>query len=209
MSDTQPAAALYVISAPSGAGKTSLVKQALQEDPRLRMSVSYTTRRQRPSEEHGRDYYFVDRHRFREMVDGGAFLEHANVFDNHYGTSRQQVQELIREGHPVILEIDWQGARQVRAAMPEAITIFVLPPSRAELERRLRDRRSDSDAVIARRLRDAVADMGHWNEFDYVVVNEDFASAVRDLRAILAARAGHLRATRPALRTLVEGLLAA
>ena len=208
-SDAGSAAALYVVSAPSGAGKTSLVKAALQRDPRLRLSTSYTTRTRREKETDGVDYYFVDRAAFDAMVAAGDFLEHANVFDNCYGTSRAQVQRLIAGGHPVILEIDWQGARQVRAAMPEAITVFVLPPSREELERRLRERRTDSDAVIERRLRDAVADMGHWNEFDYVLVNEDFEVAVREFQAILAGGGEPLRASRPALRPLLGRLLAA
>ena len=209
MSETPAVAGLYVISAPSGAGKTSLVKAALAGDPRLRLSVSYTTRTKRPAEEHGRDYYFVDRAAFEGMVRSGAFLEHASVFDNLYGTSREQVEALIAQGHPVVLEIDWQGARQVRSAMPTAVTVFVLPPSRAELERRLRDRATDSAAVVERRLRDAVADMGHWNEFDYVIVNEDFDVALRDLQSILAARCEGLRASRPALRPLIDRLLAA
>jgi guanylate kinase len=209
LSDLRSAAALYVISAPSGAGKTSLVKEVLATDPRLRLSISYTTRRKRPNEEDGRDYFFVDRQEFEAMVADGAFLEHACVFDNYYGTSREQVQSMIDQGHPVVLEIDWQGARQVRAAMPGAVTVFVLPPSRAELERRLRSRGSDTDAVIERRLRDAVADMGHWNEFDYVIVNEDFRGAVNDLRAILAARGDHLRGTREGLKPLLDRLLAA
>jgi guanylate kinase len=202
-------AALYVVSAPSGAGKTSLVKAALQRDPRLRLSTSYTTRTRREKETDGVDYHFVDRAAFDAMVAAGDFLEHANVFDNCYGTSRAQVRRLIAGGHPVILEIDWQGARQVRAAMTDAITVFVLPPSREELERRLRERRTDSDAVIERRLRDAVADMGHWNEFDYVIVNEDFEAAVRDFQAVLAGRGEPLRGSRPALRPLLGRLLAA
>src|SRR5262245_203404 len=202
------AAALYVISAPSGAGKTSLVKKALERDPNLRMSISYTTRRRREKEVEGCDYYFVDRSGFEAKIAGGDFLEHANVFDNLYGTSRSQVDGLIAKGHPVILEIDWQGARQVRAAMSDAVTVFVLPPSRAELERRLRERKTDSDAVIERRLRDAVADMGHWNEFDYLIVNEDFEAAVRDFQAILAGRGEALRASRPGLRELLGQLLA-
>ena len=209
MSEPRGAPGLYVISAPSGAGKTSLVKAALERDPRLRLSISYTTRQKRPAEEHGRDYFFVDRENFDAMVRAGAFLEHASVFDNFYGTSRDQVQGMIAQGHPVVLEIDWQGARQVRAAMPGARTVFVLPPTRAELEKRLRTRGSDSTAVVERRLRDAVADMSHWDEFDFVIVNEDFDAAVRDLQSILAARGEALRATRPALRPLIAQLLAA
>ena len=209
MSKARPKAALYVISAPSGAGKTSLVEAALERDQRLRLSISYTTRTPREKEADGREYFFVDRDRFGAMVAAGDFLEHASVFDNLYGTSRSQVQKHIAEGHPVVLEIDWQGARQVRTAMPSAITIFVLPPSRAELERRLRARGTDSQAVVERRLRDAVADMGHWNEFDYVIVNEDFEQALRDLQAILSGRGRPLEASRPELKPLLERLLAA
>jgi guanylate kinase len=209
LSEERAAAALYVVSAPSGAGKTSLVKAALDRDPRLRLSISHTTRKRREHEVDSVHYFFVDRPRFDAMVAAGEFLEHAEVFDNFYGTGRAQVQRLISEGHPVILEIDWQGARQVRAAMPDAVTVFVLPPSREELERRLRDRKTDSDAVIARRLRDAVADMGHWNEFDYVIVNEDFEAAVRDFQVILAGHGEALRGSRPELRSLLGRLLAA
>jgi guanylate kinase len=209
LSEPRGAAGLYVISAPSGAGKTSLVKAALERDPRLRLSISYTTRPKRPTEENGRDYFFVDRTTFDAMVQSGAFLEHASVFDNLYGTSRDQVQGMIAQGHPVMLEIDWQGARQVRAAMPGARTIFVLPPTRAELEKRLRARASDSAAVVERRLRDAVGDTSHWDEFDYVIVNEEFDAAVRDLQSILSARGEALRSARPALRPLITQLLAA
>jgi len=209
LSKARPKAALYVISAPSGAGKTSLVEAALERDQRLRLSISYTTRTPREKEADGREYFFVDRDRFGAMVAAGDFLEHASVFDNLYGTSRSQVQKHIADGHPVVLEIDWQGARQVRTAMPSAITIFVLPPSRAELERRLRARGTDSQAVVERRLRDAVADMGHWKEFDYVIVNEDFEQALRDLQAILSGRGRPLEASRPELKPLLERLLAA
>jgi guanylate kinase len=209
LSKARPKAALYVISAPSGAGKTSLVEAALERDQRLRLSISYTTRTPREKEVDGREYFFVNRDRFGAMVAAGDFLEHASVFDNLYGTSRSQVQKHIAEGHPVVLEIDWQGARQVLTAMPSAITIFVLPPSRAELERRLRARGTDSQAVVERRLRDAVADMGHWNEFDYVIVNEDFEQALRDLQAILSGQGRPLEASRSELKPLLERLLAA
>jgi len=208
LSGERAAAALYVISAPSGAGKTSLVKKALERDPNLRMSISYTTRKRREKEAEGVDYHFVDRPQFEAMVARGDFLEHANVFDNLYGTGRSQVAGLIAKGHPVILEIDWQGARQVRTAMPNAVTVFVLPPSRAELERRLRERKTDSDAVIERRLRDAVADMGHWNEFDYVIVNEDFDRALEELQAVLSGRGRELEASRQGLKPLLDRLLA-
>src|SRR6267142_2312091 len=174
MAHQQPRGHLYLITAPSGAGKTSLVKELLKRRDNLKFSVSYTTRKQRPTEVHGRDYFFVDVPEFERMVAAGEFLEHAQVFDNYYGTARKTVEQELAAGRDVLLEIDWQGAAQVRRLMPEAISVFILPPSRAELERRLRTRATDDEAVIARRLRDAATDMSHWAEFDYVVVNDDF-----------------------------------
>ena len=176
---------LFVIAAPSGAGKTSLVRALMEHDPSLRFSISYTTRQKRPNEVDGRDYFFVANEAFAAMVEGGELLEHARVFDNFYGTSRRQVEASLGAGQDLILEIDWQGAQQIRRAMPECISIFILPPSRAELERRLRNRATDTDEVIRRRLRDAAADMTHWHEFDYVVVNDDFERALEDLRGIV------------------------
>jgi guanylate kinase len=199
---------LFVIAAPSGAGKTSLVKALLQREPGLRVCVSHTTRPRRPAEVDGRDYHFVSVERFRELIAADGFLEYAPVFDNYYGTSRAALEAAFGAGHDVILEIDWQGARQVRARAPGCISIFVLPPSRATLEQRLRNRRTDSDEVIARRLRDAVDDMSHYAEFDYVVVNDDFEAAVADLRRIIAGGVDDLRADRPALHPLLAGLLA-
>ena len=198
---------LFVIAAPSGAGKTSLVRALMERMPELRFSISYTTRRKRETERDGRDYFFVTHEEFERMRDAGAFLEHARVFDNYYGTSREQVESLLAAGDNVLLEIDWQGAQQIRHAMPECRTIFVLPPSRAALEERLRGRRTDAEAVIARRLRDSIADMSHWNEFDYVVVNDDFARATADLEAIIAGAAEHLRRDRSELQTLLPRLL--
>ncbi|WP_184330948.1 guanylate kinase [Povalibacter uvarum] len=198
---------LFVVAAPSGAGKTSLVRALMKRVPDLRFSISYTTRRQRETEKHEHDYFFVTREQFQQRIDAGDFLEHAQVFDNFYGTSRSQVQGILDSGHNVLLEIDWQGARQIRRAMPQSQSIFILPPSRAELERRLRDRKTDSDEVIARRLRDSIADMSHWNEFDYVVVNDDFERAVNDLQAIVEDRGDAFRATRSELQTLVRSLL--
>lgn len=179
---------LFVLTAPSGAGKTSLVRALLESLPDLRFSVSCTTRPRRAGERDGTDYFFMARAEFERRVTDGEFLEHARVFDHYYGTRHAQVEQLLQAGRDVILEIDWQGARQVREAMPECASIFILPPSRAELERRLRTRGKDSDAVIARRLADAVADMSHYDEFDYLVVNEDFGTAADELRAILVAR---------------------
>lgn len=198
---------LFVIAAPSGAGKTSLVRALMQRMPQLKFSISYTTRAQRATERHGHDYFFVDKPTFEQMVERDEFLEYAQVFDNYYGTSRRQVEELLEAGHNVLLEIDWQGARQIRTAMPEVQSIFILPPSRAELERRLRERKTDSAEVIARRLRDSIADMSHWNEFQYVVVNENFERAVDDLASIIAGHGQSLRADRSELQTLLGSLL--
>jgi guanylate kinase len=176
---------LFVIAAPSGAGKTSLVRALMERDPSLRFSISYTTRQKRPNEVDGRDYFFVSRDEFRAMVERGEFLEHARVFDNFYGTARSQVEASLGRGQDLILEIDWQGAQQIRRAMPECTSIFILPPSRAELERRLRTRATDSDEVIQRRLRDAAADMTHWREFDHVIVNDRFEEALADLLCVV------------------------
>ena len=199
---------LFVIAAPSGAGKTSLVKALLAGDRNRRFSVSTTTRSKRPLEVDGVDYHFVNKDDFQAMIDAGAFLEHAQVFDNWYGTTRAAVDSLRSAGHDVILEIDWQGARQVRARMPDCTGIFILPPSRAELERRLRTRAQDSDEVIARRLRDAAADIAHWDEFDFVVVNDRFDLALEALERILAGDGEASSSERPELPGLVAGLLA-
>lgn len=184
---------LFVIAAPSGAGKTTLVHATVINSPDLRFSISYTTRLQRSNESDGKDYHFVDRAQFEALRAEGDLLESATVFDNFYGTSRNQVEEILADGHNVVLEIDWQGARQVRESMPECVTIFILPPSLAELERRLRDRRTDSEAVIERRLRDAVSDMGRWDEFDYIIINDDLDQAVASLEAVFAGQ-GHAQA---------------
>jgi guanylate kinase len=197
---------LFVIAAPSGAGKTSLVRALMEREPRLRFSISYTTRRQRPAEQHGRDYFFVTKDEFECMVAAGDFLEHARVFDNYYGTARRQVEESLAAGQDLILEIDWQGAGQIRTAMPACISIFILPPSRAELERRLRDRGTDAEDVIQRRLRDAAADMRHWSEFDYVVVNDEFAKSLDDLQSIVAGRGAASRRDRDGLAELASQL---
>jgi len=205
---------LFVIAAPSGAGKTSLVKAALERESNLRVCVSHTTRPKRPNEIAGRDYHFIDVPTFKTLIDADGFLEYAPVFDNFYGTSRAALAEAFGRGHDVILEIDWQGARQVRERTRDAAsgragctTVFVLPPSRAELERRLRGRGTDDATVIARRLRDAVDDMSHYGEFDYVIVNDDFERAVADLRRIVVGPADDLLSTRPALGPLLAELL--
>jgi len=199
---------LFVIAAPSGAGKTTLVQAITRNNPDLRFSISYTTRKQRRNEAHGRDYMFVDKETFESLREQGEMLESATVFDNLYGTSREQVQKHLAAGHSVILEIDWQGAQQVRESMPECVTIFIMPPSHDELVRRLRSRGTDSDEVIERRLRDAYSDMAHWEEFDYVVINDNLDTAVADLEAVLAGGGETLSTGNEALRRAVEAILA-
>ena len=179
-------ARLFVVAAPSGAGKTTLVKELVKRNPDLRFSISYTTREKRRTEVDGADYLFVDLDTFEQKRAEGEMLEYAQVFDNYYATSRSQVEQNLAAGHDVLLEIDWQGARQVRDAMPECVTVFILPPSLRELERRLRDRRTDSPEVISRRLRDALSDMSHWDEFDHIIINDDLQQAVTELEAVLA-----------------------
>ena len=197
---------LFVIAAPSGAGKTSLVRALMERVPALRFSISYTTRARRPTEEHGRDYFFVGKDDFSRMANAGEFLEHATVFDNSYGTARRQVEHSLADGQDLILEIDWQGAQQVRRALPECVSIFILPPSRVELERRLRGRGTDAEEVIQRRLRDAASDMTHWREFDHVVVNDDFGRALGELEAIVTGLPAIGRIDRSALAALAAGL---
>ena len=201
------AARLFVIAAPSGAGKTTLVKALTTRHPELRFSISYTTRKQRRNEAHGVDYLFVDVDEFERLKARGALLESAEVFDNLYGTSRSQVQQHLDAGNPVILEIDWQGAAQVRASMPECVTVFVLPPSVEELEHRLRSRRTDTDAVIERRLQDALSDMSHWEEFDHVIVNDRLEQAVADLESVLAGKGANSAVSNPRVRAAVGRIL--
>ncbi|MCU0804795.1 MAG: guanylate kinase [Burkholderiales bacterium] len=178
---------LFIVSAPSGAGKSSLVNAVLADDPRLALSISYTTRAPRPGEQHGREYFFVARDAFLAMAAAGEFLESAEVHGNLYATSQKQIAAVRAGGRDVVLEIDWQGAQQVRRIFPDAIGIFILPPSVAELERRLRGRGQDSDEVIRRRLAAAAAEIGHAAEFDYVIINKDFDEARRDLAAVVRA----------------------
>ena len=204
MSDA--ASRLFVIAAPSGAGKTTLVHAVVAKHPELRFSISYTTRPQRRNEAHDVDYMFVDKETFESLREQGEMLESATVFDNLYGTSREQVENHLADGHGVVLEIDWQGAQQVRESMPECVTIFILPPSHDELVRRLRSRGTDSDEVIERRLRDALSDMAHWEEFDYAVINDDLDTAVADLEAVLAGSGEALATHNTALRRAVEGI---
>jgi guanylate kinase len=179
---------LYVVSAPSGAGKTSLVRALVASDSRVLVSISHTTRLPRPGEEDGVHYHFVSKSAFQDMRERGAFLECAEVFENDYGTSREWLMEKLRHGLDIILEIDWQGARQVREQIAECVGIFILPPSRDTLVRRLLDRGQDGEAVIAGRMRDARSELSHFDEFDYLIVNDDFDTALSDLQAILRSR---------------------
>ena len=205
---TVKAGRLYVVSAPSGAGKTSLVKALMEREPGLRFSVSYTTRPPRANEVEGRDYHFITPEEFGRMTERGEFLEHAQVFDNFYGTGRAAVREALMAGQRLLLEIDWQGARQVRASMPAAHSIFILPPTRRALEERLTARSTDSPEVIQRRLKDAQRDIAHWIEFEYVVINDRFEQAVVDFQAIVREKGEALRGTRPEVARLAVELLA-
>jgi len=184
---------LFIISAPSGAGKTSLARALINGNDNIVMSVSHTTRQQRSGEVHGEDYFFVGEAEFLQMVDDGIFLEHAQVYGNYYGTSRIAVEELLAAGKHVLLDIDWQGARSVRKIMPQAIAITVLPPSVTELERRLRLRGSDSDEVINSRMQQALDEMAHCRESDYIILNDEFSDALSDLELILAGQSDKLR----------------
>ena len=199
---------LWVIAAPSGAGKTSLVRALLERDPTLKFSISYTTRARRSSEVDGRDYFFVSKEKFLEMAKNDAFLEYACVFDNWYGTGRDHVAQLLAAGSSVVLEIDWQGARQVRERARGSHSVFILPPSVAELERRLRGRKTDSEAVIARRLKDARSDMTHWDEFEHVIVNDDFDGALDRLAAVIAGHGSGSRTDLPEVRAAAAAIVA-
>jgi len=200
---------LYIISAPSGAGKTSLVHALLERDNKVMVSVSHTTRAMREGEGDGTHYNFIDVDTFNSMVEKGVFLEHAQVFDNFYGTSREWVEARLAEGTDVILEIDWQGARLAREAFAEESTgIFILPPSRAALEERLKGRGQDSDEVIARRMRDAVSEIEHYEEFDFLVVNDDFELALAELLAIFTAGRLKREKKQPQIANMIADLLA-
>jgi len=198
---------LFIIAAPSGAGKTSLVNALVTERDNIMVSVSHTTRAMRPGEREGVDYHFVTPQRFKSMVEQGAFLEHATVFDYSYGTSRRRVMDQLAEGVDVILEIDWQGAQQIRELVDECVSIFILPPSKAALLERLRSRRQDSYEVIARRMRDAVKELSHYEEFNYLIVNDDFHHALAELNMLIASE--RLRATKrkEQLADLIDDLL--
>jgi guanylate kinase len=185
---------LFIVTAPSGAGKSSLIGALLKQDPRVRLSISHTTRAPRPGETNGREYHFVDEAAFLGMLERGEFLESAQVHGHRYGTSHAAVASAIKDGHDLVLEIDWQGAEQVRRLHPDSISIFILPPSLDELERRLRARGQDAEAVIRRRLANALEELPHAPEFDYVIINKDFDIAKTDLQAIV--RAERLRSAR-------------
>lgn len=176
---------LYVVAAPSGGGKTSLIAALLERNDGIRLSVSHTTRKPRPGEVDGQHYHFVNEAAFLKLIEQGAFLEHARVFDHYYGTGREAVEKQLADGYNVVLDIDWQGARQVREAFPACRSIFIVPPSLQELQRRLAGRGTDDAEVIRRRMRDARAEISHWDEFDDLVINDDFDVALADLEAII------------------------
>ncbi|MBD9358785.1 guanylate kinase [Methylomonas albis] len=198
---------LYIISAPSGAGKTSLVKQLIAEMDDLAVSVSHTTRAMRSGEQDGVDYFFVSVEAFKTMNERQAFLEHAQVFDNFYGTAQQTVEDNLAKGLDVILEIDWQGAQQVRRMLPESLSIFILPPSIAVLSQRLQNRGQDNPEVIARRMRDAVTEMSHYPEYDYLIVNDDFSLALQQLKSIVIANRLTQNQQQKTLAALLQDLL--
>ena len=194
---------LFVFAAPSGAGKTTLVHAVVTKHPELRFSISYTTREPRINEANAVDYLFVSEDEFMRLRDAGEMLEYAQVFDNYYATSRSQVEKHLADNRSVVLEIDWQGAQQVRESMPDCVTIFILPPSIEELERRLRDRRTDKPEVIERRLKDARSDMAHWDEFDHVIINDDLDEAIEALEAVLKGNGDASSTDNPSLREAV------
>ena len=196
-----------MIAAPSGGGKTSLLQALMKKRPGLEFSVSCTTRRPRAHEQDGRDYHFITRDEFERLIAEGEFIEHADVFGNLYGTRRSVVEAALAAGRDLLLDIDWQGARQVRERLPEGVQVFILPPSRAELERRLRHRGTDSEQAIARRLAESVVEMSHWREFDYVIVNQDFDRALAELEAVFDGRGEACRSDRPGLAELAGSLL--
>lgn len=199
---------LFIVAAPSGAGKTSLVNALIAQHEEIKLSVSHTTRQPREGELNGKDYHFVDQEMFAQMRDAGEFLESATVFDNSYGTSAAAVESLLEQGLDVILEIDWQGAQQVRKNFQQAIGIFILPPSKATLEHRLRHRGQDNDEIISRRMRDAENEISHYVEFDYIIVNDDFEQALNSLSSIIVAQRHSLAIQKNSQADLIAELLA-
>jgi len=196
---------LFIFSAASGTGKTSLAKALVESTPEVAFSVSHTTRAPRPGEQYGVHYYYVTREEFDRMVANSEFVEYATVFGNSYGTSKQAIEDQVKSGKSVILDIDWQGARAIKKWQPEAVSIFILPPSRAALRERLTNRKQDSQEVIDRRMREAVAEMSHYSEFDLLVVNDDFDAALEDLRAILRGEPDRVRPVTIDMATLLAG----
>lgn len=206
-SNTQGRGTLYIVSAPSGAGKTSLVKALTEADPKVLVSVSHTTRDMRPGEQDGINYNFVSKDVFLEMVKNSDFLEHAEVFGNYYGTSQSWVENTLQAGRDVILEIDWQGAQQVRRLMPEALSIFIVPPSKQALQERLDGRGQDSADVIDGRMQEAASETSHYAEFDYLIVNDQFDEALVDLKSILRARRVRIEAKKEEITSILKDLL--
>jgi guanylate kinase len=199
---------LFIVAAPSGAGKSSLVNAVLAKEPGISLSISFTSRAPRPGERHAQHYHFVSREEFERMIAAGDFFEHALVHQDYKGTARQSVEPQLASGRDVLLEIDWQGARQVRRQVPDAVSVFILPPSKDTLEQRMRNRGQDSDAVIAQRLAAAREEMSHHDEFDYIIVNEHFDAAAAELRAIFVAHRLRREAQVRRHAGLIEGLLA-
>ncbi|MCH9690755.1 MAG: guanylate kinase [Gammaproteobacteria bacterium] len=198
---------LYTVSAPSGAGKTSLVKALVESDQNVRVSVSHTTRAMRPGEVDGTNYHFVELQQFLGMLNDNAFLEYAQVFENYYGTSKAWVEETLRSGRDVILEIDWQGAAQVRRLMPETLSIFILPPSRQALRERLIGRGQDVPSVIDKRMAQAVDEMSHYEDAEYLIVNDDFATTLQELASIVVAQRQTLKRQRRCHQALLQDLM--
>lgn len=198
---------LYIVAAPSGAGKSSLVNALIARLPFVYLSISHTTRAMRPGEKNGEHYHFTTKDDFIERVGRGEFLEHADVFDHYYGTSQTYVQKQLDAGHDVILEIDWQGAQQVRRLMPNAQSIFILPPSKEALRERLEKRQQDSQAVIERRMKDAASDMAHFAEFDYLIINDDFYKSLDEMCTIFVANRTRIEQQQARYDTLLQQLL--